>query len=85
MTPQNSAPGVTILNDATGVMALTANLTSDKTNRDGVEDTTFEAKAKDRLFEDRPSRGQGQKDSRARPNTKNTIFLNYGRQIFNYF
>ena len=51
----------------------------------GVEDTTFEAKdskkseakAKDRLFEDRTSRGQEQKWSRPRPRTEDTIFLNY--------
>ena len=42
-----------------------------------------EAKAKDRLFEDRPSRGQGQEWSR--PRTEDTIFQNYGRQIFHYF
>ena len=41
-----------------------------------------EAKAKDRLFEDSYSRGQGQKWSRPRPRTKDTIFLNFGRQIF---
>ena len=54
--------------------------------RGGVEDTAFEAKAKDskkkseakakdRLFKDRPSRGQGQEWSR----TEDAIFLNYGR------
>ena len=61
-------------------------------NRVGVEveDTTFEAKtkeskkpevtAKDRLSEDRPSRGREQE--RSSPRTKTTIFLNYARQIF---
>ena len=46
----------------------------DTTNRGGVEDTRLEAKAKDtkkpeakdRIFEDRPSRGQGQYCSRPR-------------------
>ena len=48
--------------------------------RGEVEDLTFDVKdskkseAKDRLFEDRPSRGQGQEWSRPRT-TKNTIFL----------
>ena len=54
-------------------------------------DTTFEANAKnlkksqaeDRLFEDRPFRCQGQQWSG--PRTKDTIFLNYGRQIFHNF
>ena len=52
-------------------------------SRGGVKDTTLEAKdskkseAKDRLFEDRPSRGQGQEWSR--PRTKDTTFLNYVR------
>ena len=36
-----------------------------------------EAMAKERLFEDRPSRGQRQKWSR--PRTQDTIFLNYSR------
>ena len=46
--------------------------------RGGVEDTRFEAKdtkkfeAKDSLFEDRHSRGQGQECSRPRPRTKDT-------------
>ena len=51
--------------------------------RGGVEDTTLEAKAKDTkkkseakakdsLSEDRPSRGQGQECSRPRPRTKDT-------------
>ena len=50
--------------------------------RGGVEDTRLEAKpkatkkseakAKDSLFEDRPSRGQGQECSRPRPRTKDT-------------
>ena len=50
--------------------------------RGGVEDTGLEAKAKDTkkseakakdsLSEDRPSRGQGQECSRPRPRTKNT-------------
>ena len=62
--------------------------------RGGVVSTTFktkappkksEAKAKDPLFEDRPSRGQGEEWSRPRPRTKATIFLNYGQQTFNYF
>ena len=54
------------------------------TLRGGAEDTAFEVKAKDlkkslakgkdRLFEDRPSRGQGQEWSRPRPKTKDTIF-----------
>ena len=34
--------------------------------RGGVEDTRLEAKAKDSLSEDRPSRGQGQECSRPR-------------------
>ena len=59
--------------------------------RGGVEDTTFEAKtndsknseAKDRLFEGRPFRGQGQEWSR--PRIEDTIFLNYGRQISEIF
>ena len=46
----------------------------------GVEDTSLEAKAKDTkkseakdiLFEDRPSRGQGQECLRPRPRTKDT-------------
>ena len=42
-----------------------------------------EAKTKDRLFEDPPSRGQGQEWSR--PRTEDIIFLNYGRQIFHNF
>ena len=48
------------------------------TSRGGVEDTRLEAKdtkkskAKDSLFEDRHSRGQGQKCSRPRPRTKDT-------------
>ena len=57
--------------------------------RGGVEDTTFEAKtknskkkykakAKDRIFEDKTSRGQEQKWSRSRPRTEETFFLNYG-------
>ena len=50
-------------------------------SRDGVEDTTCEAKVKDRLFEGRPFRGQEQESSR----TKNTIFLNYGLQILHIF
>ena len=49
-------------------------------NRGGVEDTRLEAKdtkkseakAKDSLSEDRPSRGQGQEFSRPRPRTKDT-------------
>ena len=43
--------------------------------------------AKDRVFEDRPSRGKGQDWSKPRPRlrAKNLIFLNYGRQIFQYF
>ena len=46
--------------------------------RGGVEDTRprtqkkSEAKAKDSLFENRHSRGQGQECSRPRPRTKNT-------------
>ena len=53
-----------------------------KNNRGGVEDTRLEAKAKDTkkseakakdsLFEDKPSRGQGQECSRPRPRTKDT-------------
>ena len=45
-------------------------------NRDGVEDTRLEAtdtkkfEVKDSLYEDRPSRGQGQECSR--PRTKDT-------------
>ena len=51
-----------------------------KPNRGGVEDTRLEAKntkkseakAKDSLSEDRPSRGQGQECSRPRPRSKDT-------------
>ena len=43
-------------------------------SRGGVEDRTFETKANDRLFEDRPSRGQGQESSRPRFRIKDTIF-----------
>ena len=39
----------------------------------------YKAKAKDRIFEDKTSRGQEQKWSRSRPRTEDTIFLNYGR------
>ena len=65
--------------------------------RGGVQDTTFEAKAKaknskksevkakDRLFEGRPSWGQGREWSRPRPRIEDTNFLNYGKQIFYYF
>ena len=53
------------------------------TVRGGVQDPTFEAKAKDskkfkakdRLFGNRPSRDQRQKCSRPRSRTKNTNFL----------
>ena len=51
-------------------------------NRGEVEDTRLEAKAKntkqirgkakDSLFEDRPSQGQGQECSKLRPRTKDT-------------
>ena len=71
--------------------ATTTNFFSRVTGSGGVEDTTLEAmyskkkkyKAKNLLFEDRPSRGQEQKWSRLR--TKDTIFLNYVRQIFYNF
>ena len=42
-----------------------------------------EDKAKDRLFEVRPSWGQGQEWSR--PRNEDTIILNYGRKIFHNF
>ena len=38
-----------------------------------------------RLFEDRPSQGQGQEWSRPRPKTEHPSFINYGRQIFDNF
>ena len=54
-----------------------------------VEDTTFEAKAKDskksevkakdRLFENRPSKVQKKEGSMPRPRTEDTIISNYGR------
>ena len=58
----------------------------------GVENPTFETKAKDskkfkakdRHFEDRPSRGQGQKCSRPKARNRGHNFLNYGRQIFTF-
>ena len=37
--------------------------------------TRKKSKAKDRVFEDRSSRGQGQKCSRPRPRTEDKIFL----------
>ena len=54
-------------------------ITSIVVTRGGVEDARLEAKdtkkskAKDSLFEDRPSRGQGQECSRLRPRTKDTV------------
>ena len=44
-----------------------------------------EAKAKYRLFDDRPSRGHEQLWLRPRRRTEDTSFLNYGLQIFRYF
>ena len=49
----------------------------------GLKKPEAKVKAKDRLFKDRPSRGQGQECSR--PRTKDIIFLNYGVQIFHNF
>ena len=56
--------------------------TNKLSNRGEVEDTRLEAKAKntkqirgkakDSLFEDRPSQGQGQECSKLRPRTKDT-------------
>ena len=52
-------------------------------SRGEADHTTF--KAKDRLFEYRPSRGQEQESSRPKPRIKDTIFINYGWQIFHIF
>ena len=49
---------------------ITKTTVHDVVTRGGVEDTRLEAKAKDNLYEDRPSRGQGQECSS--PRTKNT-------------
>ena len=60
-------------------------------SRSGVEDTTFEAKAKtnakvkDRLFEDKPSRGQEQEWVEAKAKDRGLNFLIYDWQIFHYF
>ena len=48
----------------------------------GIQKNT---EANGRVFEDTPSRGQRQEWSRPRPITKDTIFLDYGRQIFHHF
>ena len=52
-------------------------------SRGEADHTIF--KAKDRLFEYRPSRGQEQESSRPKPRIKDTIFINYGWQIFHIF
>ena len=59
-------------------------------NRGGVEDTRLEAKdtkkleakAKDSLFEDRPSRAQGQDCSKPRPRTKDTAASAFQKKVF---
>ena len=50
----------------------------------GLKKKKSDAKANDRLFEERPSRGQGQVEW-STPRTKDTTFLYYGWQIFHNF